>query len=311
MVAPMDASAKSWAPWWSAEQCKVFLDDVAGIVETRYGECAVDADRGTIEVPARGCVFGLTNLAQSYRAADEEDRRVLIYAHVARLDDFHPDALAERLSDYRRVQDDLRVRIVSDVHLERFDGVFDSLPVGLKSCLTLDLNGAVCPVDRQYLDGWGMDRDEVMADALHRTLGAEQLSALDGGGGRYRVLTADSMFAATRLLDFEPDVSDIGDMGAVVTIPSAQTVMVCPLQCGEEFVDGLAHMLAVSCMRFEAGPNSVSPNALWWRPGRELEGFARLDHGTFELVCPDALRAYLQIERQDRSGPEAPGVYLV
>ena len=79
----------------------------------------------------------------------------------------------------------------------------------------------------------------------------------------------------------------------MVTVPAAHTVMVCPVELNEQFVDDSATMLAASYIRYLAGPNSVSPNALWWRPGQPLEGFARLDNQAFELVAPDPLRSHL------------------
>lgn len=285
----------AWAPWWSPEQLRDFLNHVESVVHARFGEHTVDEAEGTVAVENMDCVLGLSNLAQTCRAADPGDWRLIIYSHVARLDDFAPDLLAERLGDYERLQPDLRVRVVGAHHLSQIDAVCDPLPLGLSACLSVDLDGAACPVDCSYFTEWGVEQGEVMAAALANTLMAEPLTPLerDDAPGQFRVLTGDTLFVTGHLLDFARTVPDIGDMGAVVTVPAAHTVMVCPVELNEQFVDDSATMLAASYIRYLAGPNSVSPNALWWRPGHPLEGFARLDNQAFELVAPDPLRTHL------------------
>ncbi len=81
----------------------------------------------------------------------------------------------------------------------------------------------------------------------------------------------------------------------MVTVPTAREVFVCAVDPPDGFENDSAAMLAASYTRFLMGPNSVTSNALWWRPGEPLEGFARLDHGGFELVAPPELREHLGI----------------
>ena len=285
----------AWAPWWSPEQLRSFLNHVESVVQARFGDYTLDVAEGTMAVEKMDCVLGLSNLAQTCRAADHEDWRIIVYSHVARLDDFAPEALSQRLGDYEQLQPDLRVRVVGAQHLSQVDAVGDPLPLGLFVCLAVDLDGAACPVDRSYFDKWGVEHGEVMAAALANTLLDEPLTALEGSElpGDVQVFAGDSLFATGHLLDFARTVPDIGPLGAVVTVPAAHTVMVCPLELSEQFVDDSAAMLAASYIRYLAGPNSVSPNALWWRSGLPLEGFARLDNQSFELVAPEPLRTEL------------------
>ena len=285
----------AWAPWWTPEQRRSFLDQVESVVQTRFGEYSLDEAEGTVAVEKMDCVLGLSNLAQTCRVADPEDWRLIIYNHIARLDDFAPDVLAERLADYQKLQPDLRVRVVGPQHLSQIDAVCDSLPLGLSACLSVDLDGAACPVDRSYFEEWGIEHGEVMAAALANTLMDEPLAAYEGSElpDNVQVFTGDSLFVTGHLLDFARTVPDIGLQGAVVTVPAAHTVMVCPIELNEQFVEDSATMLAASYIRYLAGPNSVSPNALWWRPGHSLEGFARLDNQSFELVAPEPLRSQL------------------
>ena len=170
----------AWAPWWSPEQLRDFLNHVESVVQARFGEHTVDEAEGTVTVENMDCVLGLSNLAQTCRAADPEDWRLIIYSHIARLDDFAPDLLAERLSDYAQLQPDLRVRVVGDQHVSQIDAVCDPLPLGLSACLSVDLDGAACPVDRSYFSEWGVEQAEVMAAALANTLMDEPLSPLEG-----------------------------------------------------------------------------------------------------------------------------------
>ena len=293
MSAPPEFCA--WAPWWTSNQRRRFLDLVESVVQVRFGQHTVDEADGTVAVERMDCVLGLSNLAQTCRASEPDDWRLIIYNHVARLDDFAPDVLAERLGDYERIQPDLRVRVVSAQHLCHIDAVRDPLPLGLFACLSVDLDGAASPVDRSYFEDWGVEHAEVMAIALANTLMAEPLAPVEAEelSGQFRVLSGDSLFVSGHLLDFARTVPDVGPQGAVVTIPAAHTVMVCPVETDEQFVDHSASMMAASYIRYLAGPNSVSPNALWWRPGHPLAGFARLDNQSFELVAPEPFRSQL------------------
>lgn len=296
-VGGMDVSNCAWAPGWKAEDLRRFLSEVESVVGARFGEYELDAAEGTITVPELDCVLGLSNLAQTCRSMDPEEWRLVAYSHITRLDDFAPAALAELVSDYGRVKDDLRVRVVSQSHVAHLDPVTDPLPLGLFSCLSVDLDGAAMPVDRSYFDKWGVDHDEVMALATANSLRADKLEVTESDelSGRFSILAGDSLFASAHLLDLAARLPEVGPRGAVVTVPTAREVFVCAIDPPDNFENDSAAMLAVSYTRFLVGPNSVSQNALWWRPGEPLEGFARLDHGSFELVAPPELREYLGI----------------
>ncbi|MYH73070.1 MAG: hypothetical protein F4153_10945 [Acidimicrobiia bacterium] len=304
----------SWCPMWSDEQRKLFLSHVEEVVGTRYGEYAVDEGDGTVSVPSLDCVLGLSNLAQTCRTVDPGEWRTIVYNHIERLDGFSPDALSDKLSDYEQVRDDLRIRVVTCVHTDKVDAVVDPLPLGLSSCLSVDLGGAACPVDQGYFDGWGVERDEVMAVALANSLAADQLRAETAPElpGDFQVYIGESMFASAHLLDLARAAPHIGEMGAVVAVPAAHTVMVCPIDLAEpaeKFADSSATMLAASYIRYLAGPNSVSPNALWWRPDHPLEGFARMEQG-FELVAPEPLRSHLRTGLAAEQEPPRPDAGL-
>lgn len=314
-MAGMETSICAWAPWWSAEKTRRFLSEVEEVVGARFGEFELDEAQGTVTVSELDCVLGLSNLAQMCRSVDPEDWRLLVYSHMARLDDFAPEVLSELMGDYERVKGDLRVRVVSPNHLEHIDPVGDPLPLGMFACLSVALDGATMPVDRSHFDQWGQDQDEVMAAALANTLEAEEVVAteIDEMKGRFTALSGDSLFTSALMLGSADDMPDVGEMGAVVAVPTARDVLVCPVRATEEFVDDSAAMLAVSYTRFLAGPNSVSPNALWWRPGEPLEAFARLDNATFELAAPPELRDYLRSVLDagvERSQSRAKGIGL-
>ena len=262
----------------------------------RFGEFEIDEAAGTVTVSDLDCVLGLSNLAQTCRMADTEDWRLLIYSHMTRLDDFAPEALSELLGDYERVKGDLRVRVVSAHHTEHIEPVGDPLPLGMFSCLSVALDGAAMPVDRSHFDQWDMDQHEVMAVALANTVAAEEVVAteVDELKGQFTALSGDSLFTSALMLGPADAMPEVGEMGAVVAVPTARDLLVCPIRATEEFVNDSATMLAAGYVRYLAGPNSVSPNALWWRPGEPLEAFARLDSASFELAAPPELRDYLQ-----------------
>ena len=300
----MDVSTCDWAPGWDAGELRRFVSEVEEVVGARFGEHELDFAEGSITVTGLDCVLGLSNLAQTCRSIDPEEWRLVVHSHISRLEDFAPARVAELVSDYERVKGDLRVRVVSEDHVAHIDPVADRLPLGLMSCLSVDLEGAAMPVDRRYIDGWGVGRDEVMALAAANSLAADKLVVAETCelAGRFKVLSGESLFATAHLLDLPASLPDMGPMGAVVTIPTACEVLVCAVDPAEGFENDSAAMLAVSYQRHLAGPNSVTPNALWWRPGEPLEGFARLDHGSFELVAPRQLRDHLGIANADNTG---------
>lgn len=133
-VAGMDVSNCSWAPGWKAEELRRFLSEVEEVVGARFGDYELDVADGTVTVADLDCVLGLSNLAQTCRALDPDQWRLVVYSHITRLDDFAPAALAELLSDFERVKGDLRVRVVSQNHVAHIDPVADPLPLGLFSC---------------------------------------------------------------------------------------------------------------------------------------------------------------------------------
>ncbi len=211
----MDVSKCAWAPGWKAEERQRFLSEVESVVGARFGDYELDASDGTVTVPELDCVLGLSNLAQTCRLADPEDWRLLVYSHMARLDDFAPAALAELISDYERVRDDLRVRVVSQSHLAHINPVADPLPLGLYSCLSADLDGAAMPVDRGYFDGWGVDHGEAMAAAVANSLAADKLVVTETRelSGRFSVLAGESLFASAHLLDLADSLPGVGPRG--------------------------------------------------------------------------------------------------
>lgn len=293
----MDVSDCAWAPGWKAEELRRFLSEVESVVSARFGDHELNLAEGSVVVSELDCVLGLANLAQTCRSVDPDQWRLVVYSHIARLDDFAPAALAELVSDFERVKGDLRVRVVSESHVAHIDPVTNPLPLGLMSCLSVDLDGAAMPVDREYFDKWGVDRDEAIALAAANSLATDKLAVTESCelSGRCSVLAGESLFSTAHLLDLTACLPDVGPRGAVVTIPTAREVMVCAIDPPDGFEKDSAAMLAVSYGRYLKGPNSVTPNALWWRPGEPLEGFARLDHGSFELVAPPELREYLGI----------------
>ncbi|MCY4257533.1 MAG: hypothetical protein OXE04_04500 [bacterium] len=286
----------SWAPWWTPEQVSCFLTHTTKIVQARYGAHTINEAEGTVSISNNHCVLGLSNLAQTCRALDPEQWRLAIYSHVARLEDFSPDILAERLSNYEQVREDLRVRIVGPQHLSHVDAVGDPLPLGLFASLSVDLNGACCPIDRSYLNSWDVPQATAMQVGLKNTLTQEPLNISTDytPQEKFLVFSGDSLFASGHLLDFCRLLPDVGALGAVVAVPTAQMVIACPVLESNHFVDASAAMLAASYLFYLDGPNSVSPNALWWRPEHPLAPYARLDSHAFELVAPVALQERLR-----------------
>ncbi len=292
----------SWAPWWTTRQVQAFLGQATKVVQARFGDHNLNESEGTISINDSSCVLGLSNLAQTCRLLDPEQWRLTIYNHIARLDDFAPEQLTKRLSNYENVCADLRLRIVGTQHISHIDAVCEPLPLGLFANLSLDLNNACCPIDGSYLKQWQISQKEVLALGLKNTINNEQLvkSVEHETANKFFTFSGDSLFVSGHLLNFAPLLPDVGSWGAVVTVPAAHTIMACPITFDDKFISDSAAMLAATFLEYLTGPNSVSPNALWWRPGHPLEPYARLDTNAFELVAPKVLQDRLQnLNKQD------------
>ncbi|MXW42646.1 MAG: hypothetical protein F4X48_03290 [Acidimicrobiia bacterium] len=285
-----------WAPWWTPKQARCFLNDVEGVIKARYGKYRIDELQGTVTICDNDCVLGLSNLAQTCRRLDPNEWRLTIYSHMARLDEFSPDLLTERLNNYEQIRPDLRVRIVSTQHLDHIDAVCTPLPLGLFASLSLKLNDACCPIDRSYMKRWRVSKSEVMAIGLTNTLMEEPLMLQEkpSSDKGFYIFGGDSLFVSGHILDFARNTAESSSWGAVIAVPAAHTIMVCPISFNSTFIDASASMLAASHLCYLTGPNSVSPNALWWRPNQQLEPFARIDIQGFELLAPMALRKHLR-----------------
>lgn len=78
--------------------------------------------------------------------------------------------------------------------------------------------------------------------------------------------------------DLIAEYAQIGDLGAIVSMPLRHSVLVHPIdnasaQCG------IAGMIPIAHQLFKQGPGSVSPHLYWWRDG-SLEWIPTFFDGT-------------------------------
>ncbi|MHB8342023.1 MAG: hypothetical protein ACYDB7_12755, partial [Mycobacteriales bacterium] len=150
-------------------------------------------------------------------------------------------------------------------------GVSRPLAEGLAEVLVARSRvGGVSIVPARVAAGWGVAEGELLDRARRQVLDDGLLArrTVDLGGVRVTLLEDVSNFTATHVL-WLPTYVDVSDYGALVALPTRTVVL------AHALVDSSAlaavQALLVNAARLHAsGPQSLSPQLYWWRPGPSL-----------------------------------------
>ena len=259
---------------WLAFHCEVY-DAVAEL-----GLSVASIDPGAIRL-RNGHSLALLQLAQHCHGRPRNDWSALILGHirtmVTHLD--HPSELASMI--------DLRLRLVPDTPADA--GALRALGArpfadGIVQVLAVDVDDAVRCVSSDEIVALGWDLDEAWASAKVQTELLEtpdEIHVIDIGGADMIHVFGERPYTAGRvgiIDDVIAEYADIGDNGAIVSLPLRHSVLVHPID--DAAVRGaIGGMIPITRQLHQQGPGSVSPHLYWWRRG-ELEWIPTFFDGT-------------------------------
>jgi hypothetical protein len=167
---------------------------------------------------------------------------------------------------------DLRVQLLPDDRADRdvlrrlgarpfATGVVETLAArlgdGLRSVTTTEISDL----------GWDLDESWASAWAQTRTFERpEEVNFVDVGGAELIHLFSDHVFGASFLPYLDDIMDDIGEQGAVVSIPVRHSVLVHPIH-DESMMAAVQAMIPITRHVNRSGPGSVSAHLYWWRAG--------------------------------------------
>jgi hypothetical protein len=253
-------------------------------------------DPGVVRL-RNGRSLGLLQLAQHCHLAHRDVWHDLISSHLRTMT-AHLGDIVEPFSMF-----DLRIRLVPDTPADADTfRRFGARPFaeGIVALLAVDVADAVrcVPADEAIELGW--DVDEAWASAIVQTELLEipeELHTIDLGDAVLfhvfgeRPFTASMVGVVDRLIG---SVSQIGDHGAIVSIPLRHSILVHPIvdDSADAAITGL---VPISRQLYKQGPGSVSPHLYWWRNGHLtwIPTVFEDDGGAVEYYAPPELSEIL------------------
>lgn len=178
-------------------------------------------------------------------------------------------AWSERLADWEEARPRLRVALYTSERVAtmpaalQMPSVFD----GLHPVLSIDLPGSIALVHEAHLPCWQKSRKEVEAHALLNTL--EEPCRLDHNvvhGVPLVGVFGEHSYVAVRAQAVDRLLPDLGSAGALVGMPSADTLVI--HRVGDADVDHALMALGMTIGQFFARAARPLSRAIHWvRPG--------------------------------------------
>ncbi len=228
-----------------------------------------------------GRSLSLLQLAQHCSSLPSLEWNSLIAGHLRTMTAYL-DQISEPLSMF-----DLRIRLVPDTladaeTLHQLGG--RPFVDGVIEVLAIDVDDAVrcVPTSEIAANGWDVDEAWVSARLQTELLEVpDEIHIVDIGSADLIHVFGERPFTASTvgvIDDLIAEYAQIGDLGAIVSMPLRHSVLVHPIdnasaQCG------IAGMIPIAHQLFKQGPGSVSPHLYWWRDG-SLEWIPTFFDGT-------------------------------
>ena len=275
----MSQDTRAWCPFWGAEQRAAFLAVVETEAEARWGAYELDDDLGYLRPEAGDVVLILSQVASACAGVEPEGWAEAVKGHTDEVERLTPKAVLDMLADYDQARPHLRLRVVGAHQYEGKDVAGRELPFGMRLALSVDLAGSAAYVMDDWVGEWGVDLDQAMDDALANT---KQASPIDHENvtehkDGWREYKGASMFVSGNLADLDHAFPDLGEHGAIVAVPAADTLLVLPVEPGGggEWVRRSASIMSAAFLRYVPAPNPVLPATLWWRGGGRCEPYSQ------------------------------------
>jgi hypothetical protein len=290
----------AWAPFFSEDRYRAFVDAVAAHFRARGRSARVSGDEGYVTVfddpdlPA-GRELGLPNLAQTCNRFPPEQWAERVEAHFDSMRRAKRDEanVEEYLADLAAAREMLAVRIGSAEGLGRMREMLvarEDLP-GTLSYLVLDLPHTVQNVPPDKAAAWGVETRALFEVGLAnvRRMPAPEVSRMvDEEGGELVALMGDHFFVATHALFLHEHPECLGPHGTLVAVPHRHAVLCSPVR--DLRVVTAVQRVAILADRMEReGPGSVSAKLYYRYPdGRFMDLPYVLGEREFRFMPPDA-----------------------
>lgn len=258
--------------------------------EQRLPNATLDVAEGMI-VTSDDAVFSLVNPVAKTLAAEPGQEAAAIAEHF--------DALGDIAAQADDVADASRLRVL--LYANDYVGAADIEPLwtevapGLHAAIVVDSPEAVRIAVQADLDTLGLSFDEAYDLALAQTLALDaQLELIPPGFGIFVGADPDAAFFQTSfVLDTDTAFPTPSSLGHIAILPSRGTLVVVNLDevdtTSVGLVDLIVGLSAEAYGEFAAGPNSITPNLLWW----DGESFDIIEVTDNSVVFPEGLRGPL------------------
>lgn len=252
---------------------------------------ADDASVVTTDFTGRAIRVSVAPLARRVAGMDLDAWPHAVVEFVGQLGPSHERDLI--CADVTEVRSRLKLRLYPDDHLlgTDFRPIAEPFAESLVTMLAIDLPSSVGTVHLDDLDAWGIDEEEAW-DLAFDNLFDEPLPSFTrmrvGRGTtavRVHAWRGDSFFTASRAIDLEEVVGEIGANGMLVAMPNRHTLLTHAVDDGD-VLHAVQHLIPVARGLHRQGPGSLSAHLYWWNDGDLRWLPVSADDSTIEFYPP-------------------------
>lgn len=248
-------------------------------------ECRV-IDSDHVELGA-GHGLRLTNLRQRLAQAPRDDWPVLVSDHLSTLLVAHEERFDVRDHPYELIRGLVRVKVWPADNDIPGHMISRPLAEGLIEALVVDEPTTVRNLHPGDIEHWPVEHAALFDIGLENVRADGPLHREDTEVSEVPLTIISGGFYACTHLHWLGDYLELGPLGALVTLPTRDGMLVHP-------VHDLSAVPAVSALRslgqrfYDQGPGSVSAQVYWWRSGRLTMIPTRFEEDGGLVVLPPA-----------------------
>ncbi|GEM_PF-5506943 len=222
---------------------------------------------------------GMLNLAQSCAGAGPSAWEEIVEQHFEFLAASPLRRVGRLIESFAAARPHLRTRVTQAGLIDQLDGSALSLPSGMAFGLALDIQGHSMWLGDEHTRGWNRSSEELLlAGTVQVRKRARLRQRIERGfGGRVTRLAGSSLFSTGHLFDLPQHVGPLPEAGALVAVPTAREILVAPLDNDAQLVNDATATLVSAVTAYAEGPNALTPDVWWWRPGEDFTPALRYD----------------------------------